>query len=361
MDVRNRKILLLLLLLLPLFSLSAVAAAVEIPEALEKILPAELLEVSHDHSQLLERSAQTLWDSVREKLSELLRAGIYSAVRLTLAVLLCSAGMGAGKSIGSGAEQYAPFVGALVITALSAGDLHTLIGQGAETIEQLSALSAMLLPTVAGAIAAGGYAGTAGAWQAATLIFSDFLMSLVRNLLLPLIYLYIGTVSAAAMLKENSVRGIAAGIKKCIVWGLSGIVIVFTTFLSLSNMLTGASDRMAVKVTRLAISNAVPVVGGILSDATESIFAGASLLRGTVGVLGVVAVLTVCLLPLLRLGIQYLFYKAAAFLSSIAGESGLNRLVEDIGGAFGVVLGMTGACALLLIVALFLSVTMVVI
>ena len=63
-------------------------------------------------------------------------------------------------------------------------------------------------------------------------------------------------------------------------------------------------------------------------------------------------VLAVCLLPLVRLGVQYLVYKAAAFLAGILGAEQLTGLIDALGGAFGLIFGMTGACGLLLLISI---------
>ena len=54
----------------------------------------------------------------------------------------------------------------------------------------------------------------------------------------------------------------------------------------------------------------------------------------------------------MELGAQYLLYKAVAVLASVAGMPELRRLIDGLGGAFGLVLGMTGSAALLLFVSL---------
>ena len=105
------------------------------------------------------------------------------------------------------------------------------------------------------------------------------------------------------------------------------------------------------QVTRAAISGAVPVVGSIIAEASETVLAGAGALRSVVGLGGVLAVLAACAYPFLRLAVQYLLYKLAAYLSSLAGPPGLCKLIDGLGSAFGLVLGMTGACAMLLLVS----------
>ena len=111
-------------------------------------------------------------------------------------------------------------------------------------------------------------------------------------------------------------------------------------------------DAAAVKAAKLAISRAVPVVGGILADASESVLAGAGALRGTVGAVGLMVVLAICLTPFLRLALQYVVYKGAAALCATVAQPQLAGLIDAIGSAFGLVLGMTGAGALVLLVSL---------
>ena len=47
-----------------------------------------------------------------------------------------------------------------------------------------------------------------------------------------------------------------------------------------------------------------------------------------------------------------MLYKLAACLAALAGPPGLCKLIDGLGSAFGLVLGMTGACAMLLLVSI---------
>ena len=109
----------------------------------------------------------------------------------------------------------------------------------------------------------------------------------------------------------------------------------------------------------MAISRAIPVVGGILADASESVLAGAGILKGTVGAAGMLVVLAICLTPFLHLAVHYLMYKAAAALCGLVAQPGLSKLIDTVGSAFGLILGMTGAAALLLMVSLVSAITAV--
>ena len=70
-------------------------------------------------------------------------------------------------------------------------------------------------------------------------------------------------------------------------------------------------------------------------------------------------VLALCLTPFLRLAMQYLVYKGAAALCATVAQPKLSGLIDAIGSAFGLVLGMTGAGALVLLVSIVSAVSAV--
>ncbi len=57
----------------------------------------------------------------------------------------------------------------------------------------------------------------------------------------------------------------------------------------------------AARVTKTAVSAALPVVGSILSDAASTLAAAAGTLKATIGIFGLLAVAAICLPPVLTL------------------------------------------------------------
>ena len=277
-----------------------------------------------------------------------------------LVVVLCAAVEGFSQRTGGKTALFLPMVGGLSVTLLTAGSLDSLMGLGAETIGELNRFSKALLPTLAAATAASGAVTTATVQQVTTVFFVDLLLNLVDGLLLPMVYLYIGALAAAACLPESRLGAIAEGLKKILTWILTTALLVFTVYLSVARVISGAADGAAVRVTKAAISGVVPVVGGIIAEASETVLVGAGMLKNTVGLMGMLAILAACAYPFLQLGVQYLLYKLTAFLAAAIGAPGLCKLIDGLGGAFGLVLGMTGACALLLLVSVLSSVAAVV-
>ena len=347
----------LLLGLLAVLALSTTAQAAVLPDVPWNALPAELSEAAEKDGVLVGGAAwlrTTVLDAVRQAL----RAGARNAALLTLAALICGAAEGLADGADLPTVRCVPWCGVLATATIAAGDLRTLIGLGAQTVDELGTMAKLLLPTLSAAMAAGGLVSTASIWQVTTLLVCDALTSVVSRLLLPLVYCYIAACAAGAALGEERLELLADGIKKLTTIGLVGATAAFTAYLSVAGVLTGSADRAAVKAAKLTVSGAIPIVGGVLSDAAESVLAAAGTLRGTVGALGVFAVLAICLTPLLRLGVQYVLYKLAAFAAGVGGTKELGDFLDRLGEAFALVFAMTAACAAVLLVALLVAVTM---
>lgn len=347
-----------------LLAMTVSARAAELPGELRDALPEEAAQLLRDMDPGEANGFQAGLTGILEKVSGqiqgILRERLRGAVLVLLVALLCGVIDGVRQGSGDAGVDLMPMAGALSVTMVSTGSLHTLIGLGAETVDAMSVFSKALLPTLAAATAAAGALGTATVQQVTTVFFVDLLLQMIHGFLMPLVYLYIGVLTAGAMLSDSRLAGIAAALKKVVTWVLSVSLIAFTVYLSIVRVISGSADSAAIKVAKATISGAIPVVGSILSEASETVLAGAGMLKNTIGVFGMLAVLAICAVPFLQLGVQYLLYKLAAFLTGTLGPPGLCKLVDGLAGAFGLVLGMTGACALLLLVSVLTSIAAVV-
>ena len=331
----------------------------QLPEELIRAAPeaGELLEGGEDFGLLSGVSA--LWEKSVGEVKDYLLAGIRSVAALMCGVVVLGAAEGLVPDKSGAVGRCITVSGALWITAVAAGDLDSLMGLGRETITEISQFSKLLMPVLAAATAASGGVTSASVRQVGTVFFSDVLLTVIERLLLPAVYLYVGLAAAGTVLEGDALESISRLLKKAIGWILGGLLFLFTTYLTVSGAVAGATDARAVKLAKTAISGAVPVVGGILSEAAESVLAGAGVLRAMAGVFGMLAVLACCLTPFLRLGAQYLLYQGASVVAATVGQKRLVRLIAMLGDAFGLVLAMTGASALLLLVSVVSSLTAV--
>ena len=347
-----RRVLILMMLFVCL--LGGQARAAELPRELAEAAPEAAALVGDDPADSfgLTSGIRILVDGALEDAKRYLFSGIQAVGAVMAGVVLLGAAESAAPAGKDLLGRYGTAVGALWVTAMAAGDLDSLIGLGRETVQKISTLSKALLPTLAAAEAASGGITAASVRQVAAVFFSDILLTVIDRALLPAVYLYIGVAAAGAVLEGDAMERIGELLKKAVSWVLGGLLALFTAYLTLSGAIAGAADAQAVKAAQSAVSAAVPVVGGILSEAAESILAGAGLLKGMIGTAGTLALLGACLLPFLRLGCQYLLYQGASLVAAAAGPPKLTKLISMLGDAFALVLAMTGASAMLLMISM---------
>jgi stage III sporulation protein AE len=95
----------------------------------------------------------------------------------------------------------------------------------------------------------------------------------------------------------------------------------------------------------------VPVVGSILSDASEAVLVSAGLMKNAVGIYGLLVVIALWIGPFLQIGIQYLMLKATAGICEMFGTKQIAELMKDFSSAMGLVLAMTGTVCLIFIIS----------
>ncbi len=312
-----------------------------------------------DYGTSLEEGLGEIIDTGSGELGGVIRRAVRSGVLLLVILLLCSVAQTVYETMGRGKLPAVPLAGVLAVTAVAAVDVNSLLGLGRGAIDAMASFANVLLPTVAAVTAATGAIAGAAARQMAAVLFCDLLVNLINGLLMPLLYGYIAASVAHAALGNDGLKRIAALLKWTVTTVLTGVMIAFVGYLTVSGVVAGSADAASIKATKFAISGAIPVVGGILSDAAETVLASAGLLKSTVGVFGTLTILGICLLPLLQTAVHYLLYKVVAALASTVGEGRVCDLVDKLSGAFGLALGMMGACCLLLLIALVSSISVV--
>jgi stage III sporulation protein AE len=330
------------------------AEALELPD-LPRAVPPEARDfveglspdtLPEDLDGALERAA----DAAGRQAGPLVREALRGLFAVLAIVVLCAVAAAVQK--GAGGPDMALPAGILAVTAVSVGQVGRLMTVGREAIQSLDVFARVLLPALAAASAATGQVGAATARHVATMLFSDLLLTLMAHVLTPLVFVYVALLAIGAVVGQETLTRLAGFVR----WTVTGLLTLsltaFVAYLTVGGALAGAADAAALKGARFALSGAVPVVGGILSDAAETVLAGAGLIKNAVGVFGLFAVAGICLVPFLRVGVPYLLYKLTAAAVAPLADERLVRLIDGLSGAFGLILGMTGAAALLIFLSI---------
>lgn len=281
-----------------------------------------------------------------------LRPDLVSSCRLCLSVIGIAMLVSVLGSFSGKAADLVNMAGILAIGGLLLGTANTLVHTASDTVQEISNYGKLLLPVMTAAVAAQGGAASSAALYTGTAFFDSLLGSVISGLLVPMVYLFLALVIGYCAIGENSLKQLRDFLKWLVSWSMKTILYVFTGYMSISSVITGGTDKVALKAAKLTISGAVPVVGGIMSDASETILLGAGAVKNAAGVYGLLAVIAILILPFLRVGILYLLLKGTSAICGVFSAGKINELVQGFSDALGFLLGMTGTVSLLFLISI---------
>lgn len=292
---------------------------------------------------------RVLSDVVDNVLKAAFRSGLAAAVAVLAASIICAVAGELAQDRGKGID-YVNLVGVAAVAASTAGGFTTLMGEASAAVGELSDLGTLLLPVMASVSAASGAAASGAAKYAASALFLNILGTLSRRLIVPLIYMFL-----AASLGQAAFGGGAGGVAKLIAKLIKHALVVtalaFSVYLGAVSLIASSADATAVKLTKTAISTLLPVVGGMVADASDTLLSGMGVIRGTLGAAGIVAVAAVCLGPVVKLLLNSALLRAAAMLSETVAPKPLSAFIEAVAEGYSLMLALTGTEAAMLAVA----------
>ena len=230
--------------------------------------------------------------------------------------------------------------------------LTSMINLATQTVFELSEYGKLILPVMTAALAAQGGGSSSAALYAGTAFFDAVLSKGIVKLTVPLLYVFLAFGIAESAIGLDILKKIRDFVKWLMTWSIKIILYAFTGYLSITRVITGVVDSSALKATKLTISGMVPVVGGIISEASDTILVSAALMKNAAGIYGIIAVFAICINPFIKIGTLYLLLKITTAICSVFGSKQSVSLVQDFTTGMGFVLAMTGTVCMLLLISL---------
>ena len=335
--------LILLFVLIFVFTLPGLAAEYTAPE-----VPREATHLVPERSDTF---AEGLWHVLLACMEEIQPAAVKTGsvcLQLLGGILLLSI----AKQLGTDSSgTVLRWVGVCTVGSILLRPSAILLDLGLDTLRSLSQYGKLLLPVMTAALAAQGGISTAPALYTATAFFDSILSSALEGMMKPLICLFLA-LSVGFEGTDQAILGKLRDLMKwAMQWSLKTILYVFTGFLTVTGVVSGSADAAALKAAKITISGVVPVVGGILSDASEAVLVGAGMMRSSVGIYGLITVSALFLSPFFQIGVQYLMVKGTGALCACFEKNGPGTLIGDFSTAMGLILACTAAQTALLLIS----------
>ncbi len=354
-----KKLVLLVLAFLLLFCLSAKGEMQ--PETLLEQYDYEVAQPDgsfrENTRRILTGETNFAFDGLFSKVMDLVRTFGGDAVRLLLKVVAVGILFAVLTEMqhSLGAERVRDtvfFAGYLVISGLLAEAFGAAMHSFESAVDSAVLFINGSVPILCGLLVTGGKGLIAAAVEPVVLTGCVLLSNAVRFFIVPLLYCVAALQMVSGVSKTVSVSGLAGFLQRMVKWGLCLLLTAFAGLLAVQGFGAGTMSVLRAKTSRFVVSNAVPVVGGLLSDTLEALAVSARAVRSATGVAGLVALFGICLAPVVRLGLTSLLFQLAAAVMEPVADRRIYSAVSSVGEVIALMLGVLCAVFVMLVICI---------
>lgn len=197
-------------------------------------------------------------------------------------------------------------------------------------IENIGKFSEIMSPIILTLMVASGGTASAALYKPSVLFFSDVVIQVFNYAVMPLIAV-LGLLGIAAKLSTDINVGKFADFFGSVVKWIFGITItLYGFFITVQGISASAFDGVSVKVAKYALSNSIPIVGGLIKDGMDIITAGSVIIKNAFGISGVLIMFYVVLSPVIYMAVFSLLLKLTAAITEIYSEGFVSALLINI-------------------------------
>lgn len=219
-------------------------------------------------------------------------------------------------------------VSALIISVVLAMKMKTTISLACTAISVCADFVYAFIPVFCIIVATSG--NTLAAFSTNTMLLSlaQTLNYISKNVFIPLSNCFLAIGICSGLRSEFNLKSLLAFMKKYITTGISVAAALFVSVLSIKTAVAARADAIGLRSIRFAINSVVPVIGSAISEGLLSIQSYSSLIRSSVGVVGIIAVVLVFLPAITEVVFWRFFLSLSGIISDVFCDKSVSLVMK---------------------------------
>lgn len=242
----------------------------------------------------------------------------------------------------------------LSVIALTA--FYQAITIAVDAISYMTSFMQALLPLLLTLLAGVGALTSAALFTPLMLFVVNAVGNIVKEFVLPLFLISAALECTNYIADKYRLTRLTALLKQSGMMILGFTLMLFIGVITVQGITGGVADGLTLRTAKFATAAFVPVVGRFFADAVELVMGASLLIKNAVGVFGVIVIVTICLLPIVKVFALVAVMKLTGALVQPMGDEKMSRCLTSIGNHLLLVAGALLTVALMF----FLAVTMIV-
>lgn len=227
-----------------------------------------------------------------------------------------------------------------------------------EALSVMSGFVYALLPVLLTLLASLGAVSSVGVFNPVMLAAVSMALHVCRSFVLPLLHIS-GALTVGGNLSPNLSMSGLARLCRDVAMGVFGIMLtLFGAVLGLLGLTGSVVDGLGMKAVKSASGIFIPIVGRTIADVMDTVISTSLLLKNTIGVLGLMILLLICILPAVKILALSLMFRLAAALAEPLGDARLAAAYNALGGVVTMFFAVTAAAGIFFFFVVSITIAM---
>ena len=241
------------------------------------------------------------------------------------------------SDLSAGLEQTLSFVSVLCMSAVLSPQMLGLIEELTDTITVCSDFMMIYIPVISMLIISGGRMISGGMFYSTMIYMSGAVMRVVSEIVVPFLKCISSLAVITNVTDKPSLSGVTEMLRKAVRILLTFCMSVFTAFLTMKSVISVSQDTLSDRAVKFTVSNFVPLVGGALSDAYQTVVSCTGVLKSGVGVIAMIAIFAMFLPAVAKCLVWGLILLLSKAVSDIFGINKLSCLLSSVSSVISVI------------------------
>ena len=223
-----------------------------------------------------------------------------------------------------------------------------------EAVANMISFIQLLFPLLMTLMLASGSVVSVNLVQPIILFIINLISNIFQTIIIPIILVSTALSIISRISDRIQINKLSKFLKSSSIWIIGILLTIFVGVLSIEGTLGSSVDGITAKTAKAAISSFIPVVGKVLGDAVDTVIGCSAILKNAIGIVGVIVVITICIVPILKLAIITVIYHLTSALCEPIADDKIVGLIAQMADTFKILLAILCSISVMLIIGITL-------
>lgn len=222
------------------------------------------------------------------------------------------------------------FVSYCAIAVIILTRAMSLVNDTAAIVGTIKQFMQLVFPILLTIITVVGGANSSAVFQPMMSVLTNSITTFVVQIIMPMVVVVIVFTMISSLSNGVKLSKLTSFFSSGIKYSLTAVFSLFVTFLTAQGLTGGIIDTVSIKTAKFAMQSYVPIVGGYLSDGFDLMMASFVLIKNSLGLISLFALLIMIASPLVNIIVFSLGLKLASGIIEPIGDSKISKMIFDL-------------------------------